>query len=59
MIIFAPIVNVGMSIIVEFAFWVEDLLNNKSEQLFLNRDNLFLWYEFIAHHLDLGKRGDN
>ena len=56
-IIFAAIVNIIYSIIVEFAFWIEDLLNNKSGELFLNRHNLFLRYDFIAYLLDLWKKG--
>ena len=57
-IIFAPIVNVRLSIIVEFTIFVEDLLNNKSAQVFLNRHNFFLWYKFIAHLLALWKSGN-
>ena len=52
-VIFAPIVDVQLSIIVKFSIFVEDLLNNKSAQVFLNRQNSFLWYKFIAHLLDL------
>src|SRR6185312_1495304 len=49
--------SIRYSIIVEFAFWIEDLLNNKSEELFLNRHNVFFRYEFIAHLPDLWKKG--
>ena len=57
-IIFASIVDVRLSIIVEFSIFVEDLLNNKSAQGFLNSRNPFLSYKFIAHLLDLWKSGN-
>ena len=56
-VIFAPIVDVQLSIIVKFSIFVEDLLNNKSAQVFLNRHNFFLWYKFIAHLLDIWTSG--
>ena len=55
-IIFAFIVDVRLSVVVEFAIDVEDLVINKSAQGFLNRQNPFLWYKLITHLLDLRKR---
>jgi hypothetical protein len=58
-IIFTPVIYVGHSIIVEFGFFVDDLLNNKSPRGLLNRQNPFLWYELISHRMDLWKTENN
>ena len=57
-IIFAFIGDVRLSVVVEFVIYVEDLIINKSAQDFLNRQNYFLSYKFIAHLLDLWKSGN-
>ena len=58
-IIFTPVIYVGHSIIIEFGFFVDDLLNNKSPRGLLNRQNPFLWYELISHRMDPWKSENN
>ena len=54
-VIFTPIIYIWSSIIVEFSYRIQDLMNNKSAHGFLNRQDPFLWYECVSHITDLWK----
>ena len=56
--IFTPIIYIWSSIIVEFSYRIQDLMNNKSAHGFLNRQNPFLLYELLLHCKELWKKLD-